>query len=90
MAPITDAQVERVRALAASDYAAAVELVRCQKLIRGYGETNERGARNFVRIMAALDGASDAGLAARIRRLRDAALADEKGEKLAEVLAEAA
>ena len=85
-----EAWLERVRQLAASDYAAAVELVRCQKLIRGYGETHERGARNFARIMSALDGASGAGLAARIRRLRDAALADEKGAKLAEVLAEAA
>ena len=53
--------LERVRQLGASDYAAAVELVRCQKLIRGYGETNERGARNFARIMAAVDGASGAG-----------------------------
>jgi indolepyruvate ferredoxin oxidoreductase beta subunit len=85
-----EAWLMRVRQLAASDYAAAVELVRCQKLIRGYGETNERGARNFARIMAAVEGASGAGLAARIKRLRDAALADEKGEKLAEVLAEAA
>lgn len=85
-----EAWLERVRQLAASDYAAAVELVRCQKLIRGYGETNERGARNFARIMAAVEGASGAGLAARIKRLRDAALADEKGEKLAKVLAEAA
>jgi indolepyruvate ferredoxin oxidoreductase beta subunit len=85
-----EAWLERVRVLAGTDYAAAVELVRCQKLIRGYGETNERGARNFARIMAAVEGASGAGLAARIKRLRDAALADEKGEKLAEVLAEAA
>ena len=85
-----EAWLKRVRELAASDYAAAVELVRCQKLIRGYGETHERGARNFGLIVAALDGASGAGLAARIRRLREAALADEKGAKLAEVLAEAA
>lgn len=85
-----EAWLARVSALAASDYAAAVELVRCQKLIRGYGETHERGARNFALIVAALDGASGAGLAARIKRLREAALADEKGTKLAEVLAEAA
>lgn len=82
--------LEQVRQLATTDYAAAVELVRCQKLIRGYGETHERGARNFERIMAAIDGNGGAGLAVRIKRLREAALADEKGEKLAEVLAEAA
>jgi indolepyruvate ferredoxin oxidoreductase beta subunit len=83
------AWLERVRQLAASDYAAAVELVRCQKLIRGYGETHERGARNFALIVAALDaGIHGAGMAARIRRLREAALADEKGTRLTEVLAE--
>jgi indolepyruvate ferredoxin oxidoreductase beta subunit len=86
-----EAWLERVRQLAASDYAAAVELVRCQKLIRGYGDTHERGARNFGLIVAALDGGiGGAGLATRIKRLREAALADEKGTKLAEVLAEAA
>jgi len=85
------AWLDRVRQLAATDYAAAVELVRCQKLVRGYGETHERGSRNFAKIMAALDlSAGSSGLAARIRRLREAALADDKGTKLAEVLAEAA
>ena len=77
----------RVRQFAASDYPAAVELVRCQKLIRGYGDTNERGRRNFARSMAAADAAGGcAGLAARIRQLRDAALADEKGEALDKAL----
>ena len=85
------AWLERVRKLAATDYAAAVELVRCQKLVRGYGETHERGSRNFTQIMEALDRtAGSSGLAARIRRLREAALADDKGTKLTEVLAEAA
>ena len=85
------AWLERVRQLAATDYGAALEVVRCQKLIRGYGETHERGARNFGQIMAALDRTTGSGsLAAHIRRLRDAALADDKGTKLAEVLSEAA
>lgn len=80
--------LEKVRNLASSDYAAAVELVRCQKLIRGYGETHERGARNFWRIVGASDAAPKPGLAPTIRRLRDAALADEKGASLDKALDE--
>lgn len=81
----------RVRECAAADYPAAVELLRCQKLVRGYGDTHERGSGNFARIMSAYDGRKGTpGLAPLLRRLREAALADEKGEKLAEVLAEAA
>lgn len=81
----------RARSLAASDYAAAVELVRCQKLIRGYGETNERGTRNFARIMNAVEShTGKSGLAQSIRKWREAALADEKGQALEKALAEAA
>lgn len=84
------AWLDRVRDLATSDYPAAVELVRCQKLIRGYGDTNERGVRNFARIVAAIDAADGSpGLAMRVRRLRDAALADEQGAELDKALAEA-
>lgn len=83
--------LERVRQCALVDYPAAVELVRCQKLVRGYGETHERGSGNFARIMAAYDARKGTpGLAPLLRRLREAALADDKGEKLAGVLAEAA
>ena len=83
--------LERVHACAGTDYAAAVELVRCQKLVRGYGDTHARGSANFARIIAAYDARQGTiGLAPLLRRLLDAALADEKGEKLTEVLAEAA
>lgn len=86
-----DDWLERIRACAASDYAAAVELVRCQKLVRGYGDTHERGSGNFARIMSVYEQRKgQSGLAPLLRRLRDAALQDEKGEKLAEVLTEAA
>ncbi|MBM3595624.1 MAG: indolepyruvate oxidoreductase subunit beta family protein [Alphaproteobacteria bacterium] len=85
-----EAWLDTVRGLASTDYAAAVELVRCQKLIRGYGETHERGARNFGRIVEAIASAPAPGLAPTIRKLRDAALADEKGAKLEKALAELA
>ncbi len=68
-----------------SDADVAVELVRCQRLIKGYGETFERGLGNYRRIV---DRYRAGGLdAAGIRRLREAALADEDGVALGEALA---
>ncbi|WP_342251271.1 indolepyruvate oxidoreductase subunit beta family protein [Sphingomonas sp. OTU376] len=68
-----------------SDTNAAVELVRCQRLIKGYGETFERGLGNYQRIVDRYRaGGLDAG---GIRRLREAALADEDGVALGEALA---
>lgn len=82
--------LERVRQCATEDYAAAIELLQCQKLVRGYGDTHERGSRNFALIMAVYDARrGEPDLAALLRRLCAAALADEKGEKLAQLLAQA-
>jgi len=70
--------------LAASDYDLAVAVAECQRLVKGYGDTHARGWRNFEAVMAALPrlkGRTDA--AAQVRRLRDAALADEHGHALA-------
>ncbi|MFT3968365.1 MAG: indolepyruvate oxidoreductase subunit beta family protein [Sphingobium sp.] len=75
----------RVEQTARRDNALAIEVVRCQHLIKGYGDTFERGLGNFERIMAALDASP---LAARdVERLRDAALADEGGAALDKALA---
>ena len=59
---------------------AALELVRCQRLIKGYGDTFERGLHNFMQIVERYraGGLSASGIA----RLREAALADEKGDAL--------
>lgn len=73
-----------VHALASVDRAAALELVHCQQLIKGYGDTFERGLGNFRRIMAACP--PDARSAARLAQLRAAALADEDGKALAAAL----
>lgn len=64
---------------------AALELVKCQRLIKGYGDTFARGLGNYERIveryrMRGLD-------AANIRSLREAALVDEDGEALRVALA---
>jgi indolepyruvate ferredoxin oxidoreductase beta subunit len=75
---------------AQSNYAAAVELARNQNLIKGYGETHERGLRKFDTVMSAwrnLRGSVDA--ANRLRRLREAALEDEDGAALQTALQKA-
>ena len=83
------AWLDRVtRAIASGDVAFAGEIIECQRLVKGYSETFERGLRNYAKIMAIADpliGAdrpSDAQKAERVRRLRGAALADERGETL--------
>ncbi len=73
---------------ARSDYPAALELAACQRLLKGYGETHERGMERYRRILAALEALPAGGVAAGIRRLREAALADEEGLALERALAE--
>ncbi len=62
------------------DYDLAVEIIRCQRLIKGYGETHERGLNNFARIMSAIDQGNVN--AHRVAELKMAALADEEGKTL--------
>ena len=60
-----------------------MEVAECRRLVKGYGETHERGVANFNRIMDTLDNLRKRlDAAARIRELREAALADEQGEAL--------
>ncbi len=84
-----NAQIERwlgrIDRVAASDRALAVEIARCQRLVKGYGDTHERGSRNFASLMDAVDrlsGRPDAAI--RLRGLHEAALADEDGNALRE------
>ena len=77
-----------IQAIATKDYDLAVEVAECQKLVRGYGETHERGARHFDLLLAkARELAGSAGAAARIRDLRAAAIADEEGIAFKQALA---
>jgi indolepyruvate ferredoxin oxidoreductase beta subunit len=61
----------------------ALELVACQELVKGYGDTHARGLKNFAAIMRALSLGGDA---ADVRRWRAAALADEDGVALSQQL----
>ncbi len=65
---------------AARDYALAVEIIACRRLVKGYSDTHARGMSKFDRVIGALPllaGRADA--ADWLRRLREAALADEDG-----------
>ncbi|TIO07633.1 indolepyruvate oxidoreductase subunit beta family protein [Mesorhizobium sp.] len=66
-----------------ADYALAIEILNCRRLIKGYSDTHVRAQSKFDRVLSALDmvkGRADA--ADWIRRLREAALKDEKGDLL--------
>lgn len=78
------AWLARIERLAPAHYALAVELARAQRLIKGYGETHERGWRNFNTLVAQLEVlAARPDGAAQLARLQEAALADEEGTALA-------
>lgn len=69
------------------DYHLAIEIAELPRLIKGYGDTHQRGMRNYEALLAkipALRGRTDA--APILRRLREAALADDSGKRLAEAL----
>ena len=79
----------RIQSLAATHYALAVELAKAQRLVKGYGDTHERGWRNFSALVDKLDElASRPDGAVVFARLQAAALADEEGKALARELAE--
>jgi indolepyruvate ferredoxin oxidoreductase, beta subunit len=64
-----------------------VEIADCQQLVKGYGETHERGASSFDAILAdVLARPPRAAAAERVRRLRIAALADDQGTALSQAL----
>jgi len=84
-----EAWLGRIERLAPTHYDLAVELARAQRLIKGYGETHERGWKSFTALLARLETlASRADGAAVLARLHEAALADEDGKALAKELDE--
>lgn len=79
--------LDDIKQAIAVDPAASLELVRCQDLIKGYGETFERGLRSFEAVMAAWGKIrADANASRRLAEFRLAALADEEGKTLAEAV----
>lgn len=87
-----DARIEawlaRLEGVAADNYLVAVELAKAQRLVKGYGETHERGWRNFSALLERVDTlAARADGGAVLARLIEAALADEEGTGLRRELA---
>jgi indolepyruvate ferredoxin oxidoreductase beta subunit len=84
-----DRWMNRALAVAPTDQALAIEIVKLQHVLKGYGSTYEHGGESFALLMAAadtLEGTADAG--PRLAELHDAALADESGDKLQQELAD--
>lgn len=77
-----------IESVAVNNYRVAVELANAQRLVKGYGETHERGWRNFTILLdrvQALAARPDGGVV--LARLIEAALADEEGAGLRRELA---
>lgn len=82
-----DGWLAQVAATAAKDYALALELVECRNLVKGYGDTHERGRTSYGRIVGLLGAVSALPKPAEtLAQLRAAALADESGAKLTETV----
>jgi indolepyruvate ferredoxin oxidoreductase, beta subunit len=72
-----------VQSCAATDYALAVQLLGCRRVVKGYSDTHSRGHARFDVLMQAaqqLRGRTDA--AQRLAELRQAAQADPQGVQL--------
>ena len=79
--------LQRIAGTAAQHSELAIELAQCQRLVKGYSDTHERGVRNYDALMAAVQRAGTRMAPATLRELRDAALADEQGHQLRAMLA---
>lgn len=82
-----EAWLARIATIAPRDPALALEVARCQRLVKGYGDTHARGWANFQRLMQEADRlAGEPAAAPRLAALCEAALADENGQALAKAL----
>ncbi|MFC4055515.1 indolepyruvate oxidoreductase subunit beta family protein [Actinomadura syzygii] len=83
-----DAWLDLVVATASDDYGLACEIVECQGVLKGYGQTHAHGSESFALLIdAARTLSGDPRAAAGLARLRAAALADEDGAALRAALA---
>lgn len=80
--------LNRVEKAAAHNPVLAVEVARCQTVVKGYSDTHARGLANYQTLMAAVDRAGSHLAPATLADLRAAALADEYGNQLRARLAQ--
>jgi indolepyruvate ferredoxin oxidoreductase beta subunit len=80
--------LDHVAENAASNYALALEVARMRGLVKGYGDTHERGRAKYERLTATLPQLRNRdNAAATLADLIKAALADEQGEALQKAIA---
>lgn len=78
-----DAWLVTVRHVAKTDYALAAEVAEARNLVKGYGDTHERGRERFDTLMRVLPQITGTpGAAAAFAGLRKAAQADDTGAAL--------
>lgn len=77
-----------VRKLLPDDYDAAVAVAESIEIVRGYGETYERGLSRYRATLDAAQRVDPSRRAQVVRNLHSAALADEQGKEFDRVLAE--
>lgn len=78
------AAIERI---APRDYGLAVRVADAQHLVKGYGDTYERGLANFQRVLAAAEQLTGADAAGAVARLLRAGQADDEGVAIQRELA---
>lgn len=83
-----EAWLTDIHAAAALDLGLACEVARCQRLVKGYGDTHERGLRNYATLRSAWQRDGARVTPALLAQWREAALADEHGKALAAALAQ--
>ena len=77
--------LSRALQTSAGDPALATEILRCRRLVKGYSGTHERGLSKFDRVLelaTRISNRRDADAADWVRRLREAALAEEGSQEL--------
>ncbi|MGB5808575.1 indolepyruvate oxidoreductase subunit beta family protein [Castellaniella sp.] len=82
-----EAWLRHLKETAAINPLLALEVAKCQTLVKGYSDTHMRGLRNYEVLMTVLGRDARVMAPATLRDLRDAALADEHGRRLRDSLA---
>ena len=75
--------LDRVTAATCDDYEYGLAVARCIEIVKGYGDTYERGMSRYLEIVDPQKGAKNGSA---VRKLHRAVLADEKGDLFRESL----
>jgi len=85
---LIDSWLGRITAIAGDDYAYAVAVARCIEIVKGYGDTYERGLQRYLATVDSAARLPDSQRSSAVQQLHRAALADEKGKVFASTLQE--